>query len=176
VQLQPVPAPEPEPEHDLPAAAPATRGAAGLYAIIAFKLGKGLLLLLLALGLYSLVDELLAVELERWLRIVRIDPEREFFDNLAARLAAVTPATLGWIALGTLAYSLFSLIEGVGLWFRAGWAGWLAIGESAFFIPIELHHLMQRPSTLVTLILAVNVAIVVYLFRNRNRLLHHWHR
>jgi len=37
----------------------------------------------------------------------------------------------------TLVYSLFSLVEGIGL-ISVSWAGWLAIGESAFFIPIEI--------------------------------------
>ncbi len=34
-------------------------------------------------------------------------------------------------------YSLFAAVEGVGLIFRFPWAGWLSIGESAFFIPIK---------------------------------------
>ena len=34
----------------------------------------------------------------------------------------------------------FSLVEGFGLIFRVPWAGWLAIGESAFFIPIEVRR------------------------------------
>jgi uncharacterized membrane protein (DUF2068 family) len=39
---------------------------------------------------------------------------------------------------------LFSIIEGGGLMFRASWAGYLAIGESAFFVPIEIYELMHR--------------------------------
>ena len=147
----------------------------GLYAIILFKLAKGTVLLALAFGVYSLVGDDLAAALERLLRVVRLDPERQFFEALGTRLADVTPATVGWFATGTLLYSLFSLVEAVGLLFRAGWAGWLAIGESAFFIPIEVHHLIGRFSIVVLAILVVNVWIVVYLYRNRNRLLHHRH-
>ena len=47
------------------------------------------------------------------------------------------------VAIGSLLYSLFSLVEGVGLMFRVSWAGWLAIGESAFFIPIEILELIH---------------------------------
>jgi len=147
----------------------------GLYAIILFKAAKGVVLLALAFGVYSLVGDDLAAALDRLLRVVRLDPEREFFEALATRLADVTPATVGWFATGTLLYSLFSLVEAVGLLFRAGWAGWLAIGESAFFIPIEVHHLVGRFSIVVLAILVVNVWIVLYLYRNRNRLLHHRH-
>ena len=147
--------------------------AVGLYAIIAFKFLKGLLLLSLAFGTYSLVGDDLPEQLDRLLRVVRIDPERQFFEDLAGQLALVTPATVGWIATGTLLYSLFSLVEAIGLIYRASWAGWMAIGESAFFVPIEIHHLMRGFAPLVFGILVVNVLIVFYLYRNRNRLLHH---
>jgi len=147
----------------------------GLYAIIAFKFLKGSLLLALALGVYSLLGGDLSQNFDRLLRVVRIDPEKQFFEDLAAQLALVTPATLGLVATGTLIYSLFSLTEAIGLVSRAGWAGWLAIGESAFFIPIEIHHLMTGFSLTVLIVLVVNVLIVFYLYRNRQRLFH-FHR
>jgi uncharacterized membrane protein (DUF2068 family) len=90
-----------------------------------------------------------------------------------------------WAAAGTLVYSLFSLVEGVGLMFRVSWAGWMAIGESAFFIPIEIYELMHRTASerprpghtvTVLVILGLNILIVWYLFANRQRLfLHHHH-
>lgn len=151
----------------------ARQRAFGLYAIIALKLAKGLLLLGLAFGVYSLVGDDLAAELGQLLRFVRIDPERQFFEDLTAKLALVPPATVGWIATGTLLYGLFSLVEALGLLSRASWAGWLAIGESAFFIPIEIHHVMHRFAPLVLAILVINALIVWYLYRNRARLLQH---
>jgi len=77
------------------------------------------------------------------------------------------------VALGTLIYSLFSLVEGVGLMFRISWAGWLAIGESAFFIPIEVYELVHKFTQPVFFILIANIFIVWYLFQNRERL---WHQ
>ena len=64
--------------------------------------------------------------------------------------------------------------------FRVSWAGWLAIGESAFFIPIEMYELMRRHSSdkaliAVLLVLALNIIIVWYLFQNRGRLFRHHH-
>jgi uncharacterized membrane protein (DUF2068 family) len=61
----------------------------------------------------------------------------------------------------------------LGLIFRVSWAGWLAIGESAFFIPIEVFELARRPSWMVDVILVLNVVIVWYLFQNRERLFRH---
>jgi uncharacterized membrane protein (DUF2068 family) len=51
----------------------------------------------------------------------------------------------------------------------------MAIGESAFFIPIELYEL-TRPgkfSWIVLVVLVINIVIVWYLFENRHRLFRH---
>src|SRR6266487_7125096 len=115
-----------------------------LYAIIAIKLGKGVLLLLLALGAYSLTDNDLIHDYRQALHWIHIDPERKFFAELAEKIREITPANLFWVAGGTAFYSLFSLVEGVGLIFRVNWAGWMAICESIFFIPIEVYELMHH--------------------------------
>lgn len=151
-----------------------------LYAIIAFKLLKGLALLLLALGVYSLSDNNLPEDFRRLLEFFHLDPEKKFFTDLADKIAGITPGNLIWLARGTVLYSLFSLVEGTGLLFRVPWAGWLAIGESLFFIPIEVHELMlhklwSKGFYAVFAVLALNSFIVWYLFRNRQRLFRHHH-
>lgn len=146
-----------------------------LYVIIAIKLIKGLLLLLLGLGVYSLSDNNLPAEFRQLLQTLHLDPEKKFFTDLAERIGQITPTNVMWVARGTVFYSLFSLVEGGGLIFRISWAGWLAIGESVFFIPIELYELMHRFTWGVSIILGLNVLIVWYLFQNRHRLFRHHH-
>ena len=155
-----------------------TRGpaAAGLYTIIAIKLGKAGLLLLIALGIYSLMGENLRAEFEKLLRGFSLDPEQEFLTALARQLETVTPANLRWAASGSLLYAILLLVESVGLICRSFWAVWLAIGETAFFIPLEVFDVVRHPSWLVTAILVLNTLIVAYLVRNRERLFHHHHR
>ena len=155
-----------------------------LYAIIAIKLLKGLLFVTLAIVAYTLSDNDLPAEYKDLLHHLRLNPERKFWADVAAQIGHLTQAKVLWAAAGTLVYSLFSLVEGVGLMFRVSWAGWMAIGESAFFIPIEIYELVRRtaperphPGHTVTvlIILAVNVLIVWYLFQNRRRLFRHHH-
>jgi len=146
---------------------------AGLYTIIALKLGKSLLLFGIALGIYSLMNEDLQAEFERLLRWVRLDPEHQFFADLGAKLQLMTASNVRWIASGTLIYGVLLLVESVGMMFRVFWAGWLAIGETAFFIPVEVYDLIRNFSFAVFIILVVNMAIVWYLVKNRNRLFHH---
>lgn len=54
--------------------------------------------------------------------------------------------------------------------FRVHWACWLSIGESAFFIPIEIFELVLRPSLVVLVVLGLNIFMVWYLYANRARL------
>lgn len=146
-----------------------------LYVIIAIKLGKGLLLLLAALGVYSLSDENLPAAFRQLLLFLHLDPEKQFFADLGAKIGAISTANLRLLAGGTVLYSLFSWVEGIGLIFRVSWAGWLAIGESAFFVPIEIYELMHRVTPTIVLVLALNILIVWYLFANRQRLFRHHH-
>src|SRR4051794_7086707 len=132
-----------------------------LYFIIAFKLVKGTLALLLAFGVYKLSDRDLPELFREVLEFFNLNPERRFFVDLASKIDALSEAKMVWFAGGTFLYSLFSLVEGIGLMFRASWAGWLAIGESAFFIPIEVLHLIHWGfSWTVIGILGLNVMIV----------------
>ena len=147
--------------------------ATGLYSIIALKLGKSLLLFGITVGFYTLLDEDLRLAFERFLHWVRLDPEHQFFADLGLKLQAITPSSLRWIASGTLLYGVLLLVESLGMMFRVFWAAWLAIGETAFFIPIEIYHLMSKFSPVVFIILLINVAVVWYLVKNRNRLFHH---
>jgi uncharacterized membrane protein (DUF2068 family) len=145
------------------------------YAIIALKLLKGLLFVILAFTAYALSDNDLPFEYRRLLHFLRVNPENKFFSDLAVHVGQLTEGKVLHVAAGTLLYSLFSLIEGTGLIFRVSWAGWLAIGESAFFIPIEVYELVHHFTKPVLVILILNIIIVWYLLKNRERLFHHPH-
>jgi len=161
---------------------PVKKRAPTLYGIIVFKLLKGLLFAGLALTMYTLSDNNLPEELQKVLLHLRLNPERKFWVDLARQLGNWTEAKVVLGAAATLVYSMFSLVEGVGLMFRVSWAGWMAIGESIFFIPIEIYELVHRPPPepgrhghpiLLSCILLLNIFIVWYLVKNRNRLFRH---
>ncbi len=157
-----------------------------LYFIVAVKLIKGTALLLLALGIFALANKDLPETFNRFLQWVHLDPERNFFQGISDWLDTITPTNVRVVASGTFLYGLFLLVGGTGLAFRAKWAIWLAISESAFFIPIEIfeivrrhapgaeeHHLFPYPKLGLFIVLAVNVLIVWYLLENRKRLFRH---
>ncbi|HSU55565.1 MAG TPA: DUF2127 domain-containing protein [Candidatus Dormibacteraeota bacterium] len=158
------------------------RRAPTLYAIIAIKLIKGLSFVILATTMYTLSDNDLPYEYQNLLHHLRLNPERRFWSDLAIQVGNLTEKRVVLAAAGTLVYSLFSLVEAIGLMFRIRWIGWMTIGESAFFIPIEIYELTKphepgrsgHPLVLLV-ILGINVLIVWYLYQNRNRLFRHHH-
>ena len=146
-----------------------------LYFIIGFKLLKGTVAMLLAMGVYRLKDNNLPEEFQKLLLFLHRDPEKKFFVDLADRVAEITPANLHWVVVGSVLYSLFMLVQAAGLMFRVSWAVWLVIGESAFFVPIEIFELLHHPSWVIFSILTANIFIVWYLYANRARLIVHHH-
>jgi uncharacterized membrane protein (DUF2068 family) len=162
-----------------------------LYFIVAIKLIKGVALLLLALGFYSLAKKDLPDLFDQFLRWVHLDPERSFFAGIGDWLGTITPTNVRVVASGTFLCGLFLIVLGLGLSFRAKWAIWLTIGESFFFIPIEIFELVRHrrleasgqlrpelfphPKIGLAIVLALNVIIVWYLLKNRQRLFRHHH-
>ena len=180
-----------EEQENLALLVPATKPkpAPTLYFIVAIKLFKGIVLLLAAAGIFSLAGKDLSDEFDQFIRWIHLDPEHRFFQNIGDWLDTITAANVSAVALGTLLYGLFLLVGGTGLAFRAKWAIWLAIGESAFFIPIEIFELVRRrlpnmpdqprpelfhhPKIGLLIVLALNILIVWYLLANRKRLFRH---
>jgi len=170
---------------------PLKKRAVTLYAIIVFKLVKGLLCLALALVIWHEAKKNIPADWQSFLHSpfvstvfgnLRIHPESKFWLNLAISIGQLTEANMHKAAWGAVALSLFPLVEGVGLMFRVPWAGWLAIGESAFFIPIEFYEMVKphdNPHSFSWSILGVtiaNIIIVWYLYKYREVLFHHHHR
>lgn len=160
-----------------------------VYFIAGIKLLKGIAALLLAFGVYHIRDNNLPEDFRNMLIFLHIDPEKRFFQELADRISEISTANLNWVTILSIAYGSFMLLQAIGLAFRVSWAVWLVIAESAFFIPIEVFELVRRhtpntddhphifahPQIGVAIVLAVNVAIVWYLYRNRERIIRHYH-
>jgi uncharacterized membrane protein (DUF2068 family) len=164
---------------------PTLKRAPTLYVIIIFKLIKGVLFFALAVAMYWESTHDLSREFRAFLSSpfvqalfthLKIHPENRFFTHLAEQIGDLTEAKVRWAAVGTVVWSLFPLVEGIGLVYRISWAGWLAIGESAFFVPIELYELARKFSWYLTVVAIINVFIVWYLYQYRAVLFHHHHR
>jgi uncharacterized membrane protein (DUF2068 family) len=175
-------------QKNLAVLAPATKPkrAPTLYFIVGFKFLKGLVALLLAVGAFSLRDSNLPEDFRKLLEFFHIDPEKRFFLEIADRIGEITASNVTWAAALSCFYAGFMFLQAVGLALRVSWIVWLVIGESAFFVPIEVFELVRKhvpnpdhphplinPKLAISIVLVANVAIVWYLFNNRERLIRH---
>ena len=169
---------------------PKPKRAPTLYLIVAIKFCKGVAALLLAVGAYNLTDNNLPEDFRKLLMFLHLDPEKRFLLDLTEQISHITPQRLESIALGSILYCLLMFLQAGGLAFRVSWIVWLVIGESAFFIPIEIYELVRHhapgaekhlpvifghPKIGIGIVLAINIAIVWYLFENRGRIIRHHH-
>ncbi|MGH8022205.1 MAG: DUF2127 domain-containing protein [Limisphaerales bacterium] len=159
-----------------------------LYFIAIGKIAKGTSLFLVAAGIYWMAGRDLQDDFDKFIAWVHLDPEHLFFRHISDWLATITPGNGRAASLATFLYGAFLIVGGTGLALRAKWAIWLTIGESAFFIPIEIFeltgrhlprgdspderhaHLFSHPKRGLLIVLILNVLIVGYLYKNRRRL------
>lgn len=160
-----------------------------LYFIVAIKIIKGTALLAGAISIYLLANRNFPELFDQFIHWLHLDSEGKFFSAIGDQLEKVTPDNARMFASWMFIYGLFLCAGGLGLAFRAKWAIWLAIGESAFFIPIEIYemvrprlsnpevhlHFFQHPRINLAIVLAINIVIVWYLLKNRERLFRHHH-
>jgi uncharacterized membrane protein (DUF2068 family) len=141
----------------------------GLRVVAAVEATKGLLILAVGAGFFSLVHRDVQAVAEHVVRALHMNPAshtpRVFLD-LAEKL---TSTRLQLLALGATAYATLHLVEAYGLWRARRWAEWLTVVAGGFYIPFELYELWIRASWLKAALLAVNVVIVIYLIRELRR-------
>lgn len=94
---------------------------------------------------------------------MKIDRDTRYaqvFLNLADQ---VTDTRLWAVAVGAAAYSTLRFVEAYGLWRERAWAEWLAMISGGVYLPFEVYELARRPDWIRLVILAVNLAVVLYM-------------
>ena len=140
-----------------------TKGSRGLWLIAAFKLVKGLGLLILGIGALKLLHKDVAAEMERWINLLRFDPQNHLIQSLLVKLGMVDDRKLKELSVGTFFYSGLLLTEGVGLALRQRWAEYVTIVTTASLLPLEIFEIAKRASAPRIVLLLINVVVVMYL-------------
>ena len=134
-----------------------------LWLIGAFKLAKGLILVVVGLGTLHLVHRDLTETAVTITRRLHLNPANRYLDLALSKLLSLDARRLRAISAGTFVYAGLLLTEGVGLLLRRRWAEYFTVIVTGFFIPLELYELTRRISVTRLVVLAINVAIVWYL-------------
>ena len=137
----------------------------GVRIVAAVEAVKGVLVLAAGLELLALVHRDVQVIAERIVEHFHLNPASRTPRILLDAAGALTDERLVVLAMGAIAYSTLRFIEAYGLWLRRRWAEWFAVVAGGLYIPIEVYELWRRVTWIRFGLLAVNVAIVVYLAR-----------
>lgn len=145
------------------------QGSAAIFLIGAFKLVKGIALLLVGLGLLRMLHRDVAQTVNHWVQVLRVDPENHYLHKAIARIVNVSPKQLRELSVGTFVYSAILLTEGIGLLARKHWAEYFTVISTGIFIPLELYELFEHGTPMKFAVLLVNLLIVVYLIMRLKR-------
>jgi uncharacterized membrane protein (DUF2068 family) len=146
-----------------PAPYPAHR--VGLRTIAGYEAAKGLLVLLVGLGLLRLVHRDVQEAAEELVRHFHLSPSAHYPQIFLGLAARVTDGWLWAMAAGSLLYAGLRSAEAFGLWRGRRWALWLGAASGAIYVPFEVAELLERVTPLRFAALAVNVLIVAYLLQ-----------
>jgi uncharacterized membrane protein (DUF2068 family) len=124
---------------------------------------KGALVLGAGLELFTLVHRDVQAIAERIVEHFHFNPASRYPRILIDAAGALNDERLVVLAMGALAYSTVRFVEAYGLWLRRRWAEWFAVVAGGLYIPIEIYELLRRVTWIRFGLLAVNLAVVVYL-------------
>lgn len=135
----------------------------GLAAIALFKLMKGILLLLVGLGLLKLMHADIATLFSRLIEALHLNADSRIIHALVLKVDALQPHRVLVAGLVSLGYAGMLLLEGIGLWLERSWAAYLTVISTSLLLPFELYEVIDRVSLLRVGVLVLNLVIVLYL-------------
>ncbi|MFA6470589.1 MAG: DUF2127 domain-containing protein [Candidatus Latescibacterota bacterium] len=134
-----------------------------LHGFAIFEASKGLLVLVVGLGLLSLIQHNLEVEAEDIVLFLNLNPAHKFPQIFINTLSHMEDPQLLLLSISALMYAVLRFIEAGGLWLDKVWAEWLAIIADSLFMPMEIFEIIMRVTVFRVMILLLNIAIVVFL-------------
>src|SRR5580765_803084 len=138
---------------------------AALRAIAVYKFAKAVALLLVAAVAFRLINTPSLDHLANWIAQLPIRSGHGFVIRWLDALLGLTPRKFELIGIGASIYATLFLVEGWGLWRRKRWAEYLTVFATASLIPFEAWEIYHHFTWLKVFALALNIAIVIYLWR-----------
>ena len=141
----------------------------GLAVIAVFKVVKGVLLLLVGLGLLKLVHADIATLFSLLIEGLHLNADSRLIHALVLKVDALQPNSVLLAGLVSLGYAGMLLVEGVGLWLEFTWAAYLTVVSTSLLLPFELYEVIEQVSVLRIGVLLLNMVIVAYLVSQLRR-------
>ena len=134
-----------------------------LRAVAFFEAAKGLIVLVVGLGLLRLVHKNLEGFAEQLIRFLHVTPGGRLSNLFVTAVGRTTDRNLWVIAGAAAVYAVVRFAEAYGLWYEREWAEWFALLSGSMYLPWEVYSLLRHPVLIKWVVLTINVAIVSYM-------------
>ena len=128
-----------------------------------YEFVKGLLVLVVGVGLLSLIHKDIQADAENILKALHVDPAWHYSQLFIEASANLTDTRIRLIALAAVIYAAIRFVETYGLWHERSWAEWFAVVSASIYLPVEVIHFSTHPTFLRAALFFANLAIVIYL-------------
>jgi uncharacterized membrane protein (DUF2068 family) len=135
----------------------------GLRAVATFEALKGVIVLLLGLGILGLLHKDAEAVAESLLMHLHINPDRRLSHALINAATRMTDAGLWMIFSASIVYAGVRFTEAWGLWNRRVWAEWFALLSGTLYLPWEIFKVVERSNWLHLSVFLLNIAILLYI-------------
>jgi uncharacterized membrane protein (DUF2068 family) len=89
--------------------------------------------------------------------------KREIIKSGLAQALSISTTKMQLGAIVALIYAAVNALEAVGLWHQKAWATILVAGIVGLTIPVEIYEIIEKASAVKIGVLAINVAMSIYL-------------
>jgi uncharacterized membrane protein (DUF2068 family) len=97
------------------------------------------------------------------LRQLGFDANHSKIFSLLQHALTLSARSVTLIAIGVTAYACVAVVEGTGLWLARRWGEYFAMIATSFGLPLEIWDLTRKVSATALVLLAINLALVLYL-------------
>lgn len=137
----------------------------GLKAVAILEATKGILALLVGLGLHVLAGENLQMIAEAIVNHLHLNPTSELPSIFIHAASTITNSNVKIFAIAAVFYSVVRFIEAYGLWRSFVWIEWFAFLSGAIYLPFEIYEIVAHLSYLAIAMFLINIVVVWYMAR-----------
>ncbi|WPC72416.1 DUF2127 domain-containing protein [Vibrio porteresiae] len=135
----------------------------GLKAVASLEACKGVLSLLVGLGLHVLAGKNLEHVAVSLVHHAHLNPASHYPSIFIHAMTQVSDGKIKLLAFGALVYALIRFVEAYGLWKALVWTEWFALVSGAIYLPFELYEMVTKPSLLGVGVFVINIVVVAYM-------------
>ncbi len=136
----------------------------GLQAVATLEASKGVLSLIVGLGLHMLAGENLHLIISDLVAHLHLNPANYVTHMLLQESQSISSSNITLVEIGAFAYAAIRFIEAYGLWHGMVWTEWFAFISGTIYLPFEIYEMIVNFNVLSVGVFAINVAVVWYMY------------